>query len=189
MLTGGAHCWSAALSVDAYVSRLVRCGDTSVQWRVLGPSASSGAIFRPFCLSWVPNHMPRWPHICYKYLEPSFSIEISWLSATTVLYLGQSSLKMSRPGCFRGPVSNTQTKGIETTIRGVPTYVAEPENGAIPKGIIVVITDAFGWKFVNNRVLCDRYAKRGGFLVYCPDFMNGISFNCSFFPSHTLLIP
>ncbi|KAL6406398.1 putative dienelactone hydrolase family protein [Ilyonectria robusta] len=82
---------------------------------------------------------------------------------------------MSCPDCFRGPVSNTQTKGIETTIHGVPTYVAEPENGAIPKGIIVVITDAFGWKFVNNRVLCDRYAKRGGFLVYCPDFMNGRS--------------
>ncbi|KAH7118190.1 Alpha/Beta hydrolase protein, partial [Dactylonectria estremocensis] len=82
---------------------------------------------------------------------------------------------MSCPDCFRGAVSSTQTKGIETTIHGVPTYVAEPENEAIPKGIIVVITDAFGWKFANNRVLCDRYAKRGGFLVYCPDFMNGRS--------------
>ena len=35
-----------------------------------------------------------------------------------------------------------------------------------------LITDAFGWDFVNNRVLCDNYAQRG-FIVYCPDFMNG----------------
>lgn len=35
-----------------------------------------------------------------------------------------------------------------------------------------LITDAFGWDFVNNRVLCDNYAQRG-FLVYCPEFMNG----------------
>ncbi|KAH8654735.1 Alpha/Beta hydrolase protein [Ilyonectria robusta] len=82
---------------------------------------------------------------------------------------------MSCPDCFRGAVSTTQTTGTETTIHGFPTYVAQPENGATTKGIIVIITDAFGWKFSNNRVLCDRYAKRGGFLVYCPDFMSGSS--------------
>lgn len=36
-----------------------------------------------------------------------------------------------------------------------------------------MIPDAFGWDFVNNRILCDHYAKRGGFLVYLPEFMNG----------------
>jgi dienelactone hydrolase len=80
---------------------------------------------------------------------------------------------MSCPDCFRGGVSTSHPTGIETTIHGLPTYVAQPDDGVTPKGIIVIITDAFGWNFVNNRVLSDHYAKRGGFLVYCPDFMNG----------------
>jgi dienelactone hydrolase len=80
---------------------------------------------------------------------------------------------MSCPDCFRGGVSNNHPYGTETTIHGFRTYVAQPEDDITPKGIIVMITDAFGWDFVNNRVLCDHYAKKGGFLVYCPDFMNG----------------
>jgi len=77
------------------------------------------------------------------------------------------------PDCFRGSIIDAHPTGTETTIHGIPTYVAQPEDGVKPKGIIVVITDAFGWDFVNNRVLSDHYAKRGGFLVYCPDFMMG----------------
>jgi dienelactone hydrolase len=79
------------------------------------------------------------------------------------------------PDCFSGSIHTDTPTGTTTTIHGLPTYVAEPENGAVPKGIIVFITDAFGWEFINNRLLCDRYAKKGGFLVYCPDFMNGES--------------
>lgn len=80
---------------------------------------------------------------------------------------------MSCPNCFRGGVSGAEPTGTEMTIHGVPTYVAQPAEGVIPKGLVVVIPDAFGWDFVNNRVLCDNYAKKGGFLVYLPDFMNG----------------
>ncbi|KAH8711981.1 dienelactone hydrolase [Phaeosphaeriaceae sp. PMI808] len=79
---------------------------------------------------------------------------------------------MSCHDCFRGGVSKGHPTGNEVIIHGVRTYVAKPEAGATPKGIIVFITDAFGWGFVNNRVLSDHYAK-GGFLVYCPDLMNG----------------
>jgi dienelactone hydrolase len=79
---------------------------------------------------------------------------------------------MSCPACFQGGVSASHPTGKETTVHGLATYVAEPEENATPKGIIVFITDAFGWDFVNNRVLCDHYAK-GEFLVYCPDLMNG----------------
>ncbi|KAJ8061396.1 hypothetical protein OCU04_010452 [Sclerotinia nivalis] len=82
---------------------------------------------------------------------------------------------MSCPDCFRGGVTTTAPTGTETTIHGLPTYVAQPEDGVTPKGIVVMITDAFGWDFVNNRVLADRYARGGEFLVYCPDFMNGNS--------------
>lgn len=79
---------------------------------------------------------------------------------------------MSCSDCFRGGVSKDHFKGKEVTINGIRTYVAEPEADLTPMGIIVVITDAFGWGFVNNRVLSDHYAKRG-FLVYCPDLMKG----------------
>lgn len=62
-----------------------------------------------------------------------------------------------------------------TTIHGLKTYVANPPDGITPKGLVVMIPDAFGLSFVNNRLLCDHYAKRGHFLVYLPDFMNGSS--------------
>jgi dienelactone hydrolase len=42
-----------------------------------------------------------------------------------------------------------------------------------PKGLIVIVPDAFGWTFVNSRVLADQCAKKGGYLVYIPEFMNG----------------
>jgi hypothetical protein len=77
------------------------------------------------------------------------------------------------PDCFSGSVHVGNPTGEVTTIHGLPTYVAQPEG--TPKGIIVIIPDGFGWAFVNNRVLSDHYAKRGGFLVYLPDFMNGTS--------------
>ena len=81
---------------------------------------------------------------------------------------------MACSSCFSGGITPLTPTGTETTIHGLPTYVATPGEGVQPKGLIVVITDAFGWEFVNNRVLCDRYAKQGGWLVYCPDFMNGM---------------
>jgi dienelactone hydrolase len=76
--------------------------------------------------------------------------------------------------CFAGAIHEGTPTGTTKTIHGIPTYIAEPEAGVTPKGLIVFITDAFGWEFSNNRLLCDRYAKNGGFLVYCPDLMNGI---------------
>lgn len=73
--------------------------------------------------------------------------------------------------CVSGTVHSATPIGTETTIHGLKTYVTRPEGE--PKGLIVIITDAFGWDFVNSRVLADNYAKKGGFLVYIPDFMNG----------------
>lgn len=43
-----------------------------------------------------------------------------------------------------------------------------------PKGLVIVVSDAYGWDFVNTRLLADRYARKGGFLVYVPDFMRGV---------------
>ncbi|CAL3968503.1 hypothetical protein PZA11_004074 [Diplocarpon coronariae] len=75
--------------------------------------------------------------------------------------------------CFSGSLATGTPTGKTTTIHSIQTYVAYPEAGVTPKGVVVMITDAFGWGFVNNRLLCDAYAKKGEFLVYCPDFMHG----------------
>lgn len=78
--------------------------------------------------------------------------------------------------CFRGSIHEGQPKGEVTTIHGLQTYVSRPPNGAQPRGVVVVIPDAFGWEFGNSRLLADTYAEKGNFLVYLPDFMNGKGF-------------
>jgi dienelactone hydrolase len=75
--------------------------------------------------------------------------------------------------CVSGTLSVETSTGTETTIHGRRTYIATPEGES--KGLIVFITDAFGWKFPNNRVLADKFAKKGGYTVYIPDFMDGKS--------------
>lgn len=80
---------------------------------------------------------------------------------------------MSCPACFQG-VERTDAKptGRQTRVHGLDCYVASPANG-LTKGIIVIVPDAFGWTFVNNRLLADEYARQGSFDVYLPDFMDG----------------
>ncbi|KAL4950433.1 hypothetical protein BDW69DRAFT_187370 [Aspergillus filifer] len=81
---------------------------------------------------------------------------------------------MSCPDCFAGHIHSGTPKGHVTTLHGLETYVSDPD---IPKdevkGIVVIIPDAFGWEFVNNRLLADHYADMGKFRVYLPDFMYG----------------
>ena len=76
------------------------------------------------------------------------------------------------PNCFSGFNSDGVPTGKITTVHGLRVYIAEPEGGIKPKGLIVIIHDAFGMDFVNNQILADRYAKRGGFLVYITDLMD-----------------
>lgn len=38
---------------------------------------------------------------------------------------------------------------------------------------ILVIADLFGWTFINERLLCDHYAKEADATVYMPDFFGG----------------
>ena len=80
---------------------------------------------------------------------------------------------MSCPACFSGHANTSTPKGREDNIFDRPCYVAVPDEGSEVKGIVVIISDAFGWSFVNNRILADHYAARGGFKVYLPDFMDG----------------
>ena len=82
---------------------------------------------------------------------------------------------MSCPDCFTGHVHAGTPAGSEITLAGLPTYVSRPHNGGEPKGVVVFIPDIFGWAFANNRLLCDAYAEKGGFVVYLPDLMGGES--------------
>lgn len=81
---------------------------------------------------------------------------------------------MSCPDCFQGHKHQGDPKGTISIIHGLPAYVAEPPSGPTgAKGIIVIIPDGFGWEFVNNRLLADHYAVKGGYRVYLPEFMGG----------------
>lgn len=78
------------------------------------------------------------------------------------------------PGCVTGFLHDGEPKGTEGTIAKLPTYIAKPTNTPSKPGFIVVVPDAFGWRFVNNRLIADEYAEKTGRTVYLPDFMSGI---------------
>ena len=80
---------------------------------------------------------------------------------------------MSCPDCFAGYQHGGTPKGTVERLHNLETYVAKPAEGKVAKGIIIIIPDAFGMPFVNNRLLADHYAEKGDFLVYLPDFMQG----------------
>ncbi|KAI9813431.1 MAG: hypothetical protein M1827_004106 [Pycnora praestabilis] len=92
---------------------------------------------------------------------------------------------MSAPACkdcVSGHIHAGTPTGRVTKIHGLDTYVAEPPSGTPAKAVIVFIPDAFGLPFVNNRILCDTYAKNGNFLVYLPDFMDGTACTSDILP-------
>ncbi|KKK27037.1 hypothetical protein ARAM_001130 [Aspergillus rambellii] len=75
---------------------------------------------------------------------------------------------MSCPDCFSGHIHEGTPKGSVTTLHGLNVYVAEPSGDPAHeiKGIVVIIPDAFGWDFVNNRLLADNYAEKGKYKLY-----------------------
>ena len=91
---------------------------------------------------------------------------------------------MSCAACFQGMErTDAQPTGQTTKLHGLDCYVASPPNGRASQGIIVIVPDAFGWDFVNNRLLADEYARQGSFTVYLPDVMGG-EYHPSLTPSH-----
>ncbi|ETN44111.1 uncharacterized protein HMPREF1541_10661 [Cyphellophora europaea CBS 101466] len=75
--------------------------------------------------------------------------------------------------CLSGSVHSGTPKGREDNIGGLDTYVSEPQSKSTAKSI-VFITDIFGWKFKNVRLLADNYAS-AGFTCYIPDVHQGDS--------------
>jgi hypothetical protein len=79
------------------------------------------------------------------------------------------SLKMC---CATGSLHTGMPTGRIEKVRGLDCYIADPPSDP-PKGVVVIIPDAFGWTLPNNRILADCYAKEGNFRVYLPEFMDG----------------
>ncbi|MCJ1410291.1 hypothetical protein MMC19_004376 [Ptychographa xylographoides] len=88
---------------------------------------------------------------------------------------------MAAPCCGTGTLHEGAPVGREETVHGLPCYISEPPSAQDPKGIIVIIPDALGWKFINQRIIADKFAKRTGARVYMPEFMNGNSMDPSLF--------
>ena len=76
--------------------------------------------------------------------------------------------------CATGSLHTGIPAGSISKVHGLDCYIAQPPTGTQPKGVVVIIPDIFGWELPNNRIMADEYAKKGGFTVYLPDFMNGL---------------
>lgn len=87
---------------------------------------------------------------------------------------------MTSACCFTGWENPGEPKGREDEVHGRPVYIAEPAEGTQPKGIIVMIPDAFGWQFNNNKIWADHIAAAGDWRVYLPEFMDGTCSDCPF---------
>lgn len=81
---------------------------------------------------------------------------------------------MSCSQCFQGSLHSGIPQGREIQLHGRFTYVAEPPEDGTVIGIVVIVSNAFGWTLPNNRVLADTMAAEGSFRVYLPEFMNGL---------------
>ncbi|EFX05945.1 stomatin family protein [Grosmannia clavigera kw1407] len=95
---------------------------------------------------------------------------------------------MSCADCYTGSVHEGKPRGKTIELHGLQAYVTEPTGNRAPKAIIVILPDAFGWEFVNNRLLADHYADKGDYKVYLPDFMLGRSTPADVIPSMRDLI-
>ena len=70
--------------------------------------------------------------------------------------------------CVSGHLHSGTPKGSEQTIAGLPTYVTGESKGKT----VVFVTDIFGYKLNNVRILADEYADQG-FRVLIPDLLDG----------------
>jgi len=75
--------------------------------------------------------------------------------------------------CATGSLHTGTPTGRLDKVHELDCYVADVSDGAAPKGIIVIIPDAFGIALPNNKILADAYAQRTDCTVLLPDFMDG----------------
>lgn len=83
--------------------------------------------------------------------------------------------------CLSGTLQTGTPKGHEEEINGLQVYVSPPPDQSTRRSI-VFISDIFGYKLNNTRLLADQYAA-AGFFVYVPDFFEGDSLPIEFLQS------
>lgn len=118
---------------------------------------------------------------------PLFTTPLVTLDLSSLAYINYTYPdKMSCPECFSGHVNPGTPLGSIESMYGRRTYVALPQDGKDPLGVVVIIPDAFGLPFINNQILADHYASAEQYLVYLPDFMDGkASICCTAYMSNT----
>ena len=82
---------------------------------------------------------------------------------------------MATDPCCEGKLHPGKPTGSEETLYDLPTYIANPPDGAQPRALIVILPDAFGWRLPNNRLLADRYSERLPVRTLLPELMDGES--------------
>jgi len=88
-------------------------------------------------------------------------------------FVAQPTPQNELPECCRtGFLFAGTPTGTETKYGEIDTYVAAGADKGSKK-VIVIFTDAFGWKFSNTRIVADAFAQGTGFNVYVPDLMAG----------------
>jgi dienelactone hydrolase len=78
---------------------------------------------------------------------------------------------MSCPECLGGAIHDHvgEFRGKELTIHGKTCYVASPPSPSRSDSVIIYLTDSFGLKLINTKLLADRFAAETGFKVLVPD--------------------
>ena len=99
---------------------------------------------------------------------------------------------MACADCFKGASHSGSVLGTESTLGGIPCYISAahgaPDSSPETRPACLLLTDIFGWRFTNTRLLADRFAA-AGFVCYVPDILQGDaisspdSFDRSTFPA------
>lgn len=83
---------------------------------------------------------------------------------------GQSDIRTC-PDCFAGTVHTAKPTGHLETVHDVPTYITR--GSATSNSTIIFLTDGFGFRLVNNKLLADQYASKTGLRVLMPNLLPG----------------
>ena len=81
-------------------------------------------------------------------------------------------VETSCAACFSGSVHEGKPRCKIVKVHGLDIYLSEPSDGRTSKTTIVIIPDAFGLEFINNKLLADHYSDKGNYRVIIPDFMD-----------------
>ena len=83
------------------------------------------------------------------------------------------SIPLDMKHCVEVFIWQGEPTGKEVTVAGLGTYVARPKETKTDGKAILFIHDIWGWKMVNNRLLCDNICQLAQIPVFMPDLYAG----------------